>query len=320
MSNKIAIVVAYFGKFPNYFPLWLKSCAYNATIDFFLFTDQQLENLPQNVKHVPMSLSEMQDRASDVLGFKAVLTKPYKCCDYRPLYGALFKDYLATYDYWGHCDVDLIFGDLQYFFDKYNLYDYDKFGTLGHLSLFRNCEKVNNAYKLAGDNGRPGYREVFTNERNFTFDELSGISMTMIEHGFKVFPQRLFVDIATSYKRYRFANIYPLDNGMTNYSIQTFIWKNGKTYHIFEKSNQIQKCEYIYVHFQKRPNYEITKDLVESSGFYITNTGFHILDKEISRDKILELNPYKGKLYEILEHNCHIWNRKIKNRLKNFFQ
>lgn len=316
MNNKIAIVVAYFGKFPNYFPLWLKSCEYNPTIDFLVFTDQKFENLPSNVKFIPMDLSEMRDRASAVLGFKAALSRPYKCCDYRPLYGLMFKDYLASYDYWGHCDIDLIFGDLQFFFEKYHLYDFDKFGALGHLSLFRNCDKVNKAYELSN---APEYREVYTTEQNCIFDELRGISKTMIEHGFRVFGKRIFVDIATTYERYRIIDVYPLDEKPINYPVQTFILENGKVYHIFEENNRIQKREYIYVHFQKRPNYAITDDLVKSSGFYITNTGFHVLDKEITRATILKLNPYKGKLFEFFEYNYNIWSRKIKNRFKKSF-
>ena len=36
---KIAFVIPYFGKFPNYFELWEHSAAYNKDIDFLIFTD-----------------------------------------------------------------------------------------------------------------------------------------------------------------------------------------------------------------------------------------------------------------------------------------
>ena len=32
--HKICVVGIYFGRFPEYFPLWLNSCGYNKTIDF----------------------------------------------------------------------------------------------------------------------------------------------------------------------------------------------------------------------------------------------------------------------------------------------
>lgn len=145
--NKIAIIVAYFGKFPNYFPLWLKSCGKNPTVDFIIVTDQELNVPYDNIIVKKMQLSDLQKKATTVLGFEAALANPYKCCDYKPLYGVLFAEILKGYDYWGHCDIDLIFGDLQYFFDKYDLYSYDKFGTLGHLSLYKNNDMMNNSYK-----------------------------------------------------------------------------------------------------------------------------------------------------------------------------
>ena len=46
----VCIVGVYFGEFPNYFELWLKSAEMNSTIDFMIFTDQKYTQLPTNVK------------------------------------------------------------------------------------------------------------------------------------------------------------------------------------------------------------------------------------------------------------------------------
>lgn len=314
-KNKIAVVAVYFGKLPNYFPLWLKSCKHNPTIDFYLFTDNSLSNLPANVQCVSMTLLEMQRRATKVLCFDAVLTRPYKCCDYKPLYGLLFADYLASYDYWGHCDIDLIFGDLQYFFDVNHLYDYDKFNTLGHLSLFRNCQEVNTAYLIP--NKRKDYRKVYTNEKNETFDELDGISSIMMESGFRVFTKRIFIDIATKYHRYRIGSVYPLDVKPTNYPIQTYCWEDGKVYHIYMKDDSFCKEEYMYIHFQKRPNYPITDALIQSNSFFLTNHGFYSADGIVlTKELVLKLNPYYGKIYEQIEYLYRLYTSKIKSRLK----
>lgn len=314
MNNKISVVVAYFGKFPNYFPLWLKSCSYNKTIDFLLFTDQIFQNLPDNVICIPMTLEEMRQRATSVLGFEAALSRPYKCCDYKPIYGLIFADYLSKYDYWGHCDVDLIFGDLQFFFDKYKLYDYDKFGTLGHLSLFRNTPEVNNAYKIQGS--LQDYKQVYTNEENTLFDELCGLSTMMIEKGYKVFKKRIFVDVATRYKRYRITDVYNLDIKPTNYPCQTFLWEKGKTYHVYYDKGNVKSEEYIYVHFQKRPNFEVNDHILASNKFYITNKGFVPFNEEPTKKQILEVNPYRGCLYEKIERIYKEYKIRIKNRLK----
>ena len=121
--NKIGIIGVYFGKLPNYFPLWLKSCEHNRTIDFLIFTDQEIQFYPNNVKVHKISLPEMKQLAIKALGLDVSLERPYKCCDFKPVYGLIFEDYLKHYDYWGHCDFDLIFGDLASFFEKYHLYD-----------------------------------------------------------------------------------------------------------------------------------------------------------------------------------------------------
>ena len=69
----------------------------------------------------------MQKLSSRKLGFEVYLERPYKCCDLKPAYGVIFEEYLTAYSYWGHCDFDLIFGDLQYFApltNKNKVYEY----------------------------------------------------------------------------------------------------------------------------------------------------------------------------------------------------
>lgn len=314
-TNKIALVVAYFGRFPNYYPLWVKSCSYNPTIDFWIFTDQIIEDLPANVKCVKMTLLEMKNRATKVLGFEAALSRPYKCCDYRPLYGLMFADFLQQYDYWGHCDIDLIFGDLQKFFNDNNLYNYEKFGMLGHLSLFKNNEKVNKAYMIS--NNHMNYRDVYTNEKNMFFDELCGISTIMKESRFKVFTKRIFVDIATMYHRYRIIDVYPLDNKPKNYKFQTFYWERGKTYHVYLKDGIICKDEYLYIHFQKRPNYQINPLLLSAKSFFITNTGFLAGSLEtMVKEDFQKLNPYFGYIYELIEDIINSYKSRIQGYIR----
>ena len=47
------------------------------------------------------------------------VNSPYKLCDYKPVYGLIFDEDLQDYDFWGHCDVDLIFGDIRKFINLY---------------------------------------------------------------------------------------------------------------------------------------------------------------------------------------------------------
>ena len=58
--EKIAILVVYYGEFPPYFDLWIRSCEYNQTIDFFIVTDNKFDDLPDNVKIINITLDEFR--------------------------------------------------------------------------------------------------------------------------------------------------------------------------------------------------------------------------------------------------------------------
>ena len=87
----ICIIGVYFGKLPEYINLWLKSCSYNPDIDFIIFGDNKIDNLPPNVKHIPMTLQEMKKLADEKLGLDTALYTPYKCCDFKVAYGNIFE-------------------------------------------------------------------------------------------------------------------------------------------------------------------------------------------------------------------------------------
>ena len=111
---RVAVILPYFGKFPNYFTLYLYSCSFNPKIDFLIFTDILYEDqYPDNVKFITLSFKELQETAQYKLGFRIELSNPYKLCDLRPAYGVVFADYIKGYDYWGYGDIDVIYGDLQ---------------------------------------------------------------------------------------------------------------------------------------------------------------------------------------------------------------
>jgi hypothetical protein len=62
--------------------------------------------------------------------------------------GIVFNDYLNDFDFWGHCDVDIIWGDIRKYTTEKILHKYDIFSTRkgtisGHFSLFRNTLSIN---------------------------------------------------------------------------------------------------------------------------------------------------------------------------------
>ena len=92
--QKICFIIAYFGKFRADFAFWLKSVEHNPDVDFLLFTDQTLIEVPQNVTVVKTSLQEIQQLAQKNIWEGCRIEHPYKMCDYKTAYGDLFCDYI----------------------------------------------------------------------------------------------------------------------------------------------------------------------------------------------------------------------------------
>ena len=316
LNNRICVIGVYFGTLPAYFPLWLRSCELNPTVDFLLFGDQLPQDVPENVKCHPMTLEKMRGLAREALQLEVCLDRPYKCCDFKGVYGLIFREQAADYEYWGCCDFDLIFGDLQGMFDRYELYRYDRFFGLGHLSLFRNTEEVNRRYLCSG--GSVDYITAFTGSKGTAFDEFPGLTAIYRENGFPIFLKRIFADIAMVYHRYRVVEVYPYDEVPKNYREQVLYWEDGKVYRAYYEGGEIRTEEYIYVHFKKRPNYPVDFDAGSVKAFYITNQGFVLKDGPVTREAMQKLNPYPGRMFEMREKLRFDWQHllgKIKIRL-----
>ena len=202
----------------------------------------------------------------------------------------IFQDYLASYDYWGHCDFDLIFGDLQGYFDRYNLYDYDRFHALGHLSLYRNTLEVNERFRL--DGASHNYKTVYSSDHIFVFDEMPGMTALYLKNGYPFFTKNIYADIASVYKRFRIIEEYSLDEKPCNYPKQIFYWENGKCYRAYFKKKRLCKEEYQYIHFKKRGNLPFSFNPAANNAFYITPKGFFEKAGEVTPEIIDRLNPY----------------------------
>jgi len=112
--KKIAFINVYFGKFPAWFPAFLKSCEYQEGIDFFFFTNCETpEWFPLNVKFISFDERHLKALSLKKTGLSLNLQNYYKLCDLKSMYGHWFSDYITEYDYWGHCDIDVIWGDLR---------------------------------------------------------------------------------------------------------------------------------------------------------------------------------------------------------------
>ena len=145
--KRCLLILPYFGYFNNYFQLFINSCEMNTSIEWLIYTDDKANiKYPSNVHIKYCSFKEFKNKVDDKMGFHVSLDKPYKLCDIRPAYGYIFEEELQGYDYWGHCDCDLIFGDIQTVLQKLMNENWDKIFAVGHLSIYKNSIENNRIF------------------------------------------------------------------------------------------------------------------------------------------------------------------------------
>jgi len=148
---KTAMVIPYVGQWPAYFPLFAKSCERNPSLTFLILSEKPpQQDLPANLKWLPMSLAEIHQRLFRLTGIRNDNLGGHKLCDLRPFYGLLFADLLEKYTHWGFCDIDVMFGDLSRLTSDPEFQQADVFTAhhdimAGHFSLLRNKKEVNEA-------------------------------------------------------------------------------------------------------------------------------------------------------------------------------
>jgi hypothetical protein len=203
MMYKIALVLAYFGRLPDYFDLWLTSAACNPTIDWLLFTDDETPfAYPPNARVSYLSFEQMRRRARAVFPFDISLETPYKLCDFKPAYGEIFAVELAGYDFWGHCDPDMLWGNLRKFLPDGVLKGYDRIYDTGFFSLYPNEARRNALYRALSAEGCHDWRKVFASDKPFAFDEWSGgrgFNAILEKNGFTIYNRPIaFADVLWS--------------------------------------------------------------------------------------------------------------------------
>lgn len=255
--RKCLFIIPYFGHFNNYFQLFLNSCKQNEDYDWLIITDCKTDqyDFPKNVHVVPTSFLEVVNKIQEKFTFKVSVLKPYKLCDLRPMYGYIFQEYIkGKYLFWGHCDLDLIFGRISDFITNDDLDTYDKIGKLGHFTMYRNCKRINEAFKLPL-NGKNRYVKVLTNPNNCSFDEEHNKSINNIfeSYHFSIMPKTFEAGLYTKTSNFRLNFL----NDDWTYSIEKkkkniFIWDNGKLKRYVLNQGVLEMQEYLYIHFQSR--------------------------------------------------------------------
>ncbi|MBC7981299.1 MAG: hypothetical protein H7Y36_12120 [Armatimonadetes bacterium] len=314
--HRIALVVCYFGKLPPYIRLVFRSAAFNPTIDWFVFGDQPPDfEPPPNVNFIVTSIPELEKTMARACGTPVRIEHVIDLTRLKPTYGLCFETHLKGYGFWGHVDLDMIYGDLRAFLPDDVLDHYPRVYCRGHLSLFRNTPEVNRYFMLHAP-GAPGYEGILANQDRRQFDEWPGIWKIFRYHRIPQYHKEVIADI----KPPNLKTITRFEaEELQNYPSQIFYWHQGKTFQAYyHREGGLFDHEIAYVHFQKRDLEGPDFDPDTARGFTIGPGGFTPYDREnLSPEEMNLLNSDRPRPWrDVLRRRIDRVKRKIK-KLRN---
>ncbi len=298
MGKSIRFVVPYFGQLRSDFRAWLHTCRLNPTVDWLIVSDDAKLTggdydylMPDNVRYQASSFEALRNRIQSLYDFKIALDAPYKLCDYKVAYGHIFSDEFSGYDFWGYCDMDLIWGDIREHLTEELLGAYDRVGFQGHCTVYRNDQKNNLMYQRPY-HGHRVYKDIFTTNEIGVFDERA-INGIYTESGIPFYSGINF-DTLARYRHNFVVRYLPYDEH--NKRI-IYLWDNGKLFRVVAdtKSKQISYHSTMYVHWQKR--FVDTSAFDESAERFLVVPNQIVTTDAISYESVLEYSKAKWLNY-----------------------
>lgn len=287
---RVLVIAVYFGRLPGNFPLWLTSCRFNPDVDWLVVTDAPTEtyDFPLNVHAHTMTMAAFAERLSAFAGVPTALTTPYKACDFRPLYGCLTDLVPGHWDFWGHCDLDMLFGEVRRFLTPEILAANDKVFGVGHFTLYRNDDDTNRYYRRSHPD--LDYQAILADPAHRAFDEHIGVNRIWKLHNGRFHEdETILADIDPHIDRMmRTSNYITVEN----HPLQVFCFDRGAVRRLYWADGAVQAQDFMYIHFQKR-RFDLPMPDVPVDRVYITPRGFIPMDEagEPDRALLMRLNP-----------------------------
>ena len=304
--KSILLIIPYFGKWPIWFEAHLISIKYNPSINWLCPTACKIpEEHPENIKFLKTNLENLNKHVNEVVDCEVPLT-PRKFCDLKPAYAHIFSEEVEVYDFWGFCDLDIIWGDIRKFITPQLLENYDiissrKEAISGHFNLFRNSEKLNKLYREI-----PNYKKLFEHPK-FQWTDEKILTEFLKNKSFKkgqdvkVYWAKILLNSDSKGRAHQ------------EYEFDKWIWEEGKV------KDAITKKEVMYLHFinwKRTMKYSEIAYKDDAEKFYISFNGMHYkrhsLFKKLQRTFINILNGYYVKERR---RKRKVWLKKIKRKL-----
>jgi hypothetical protein len=262
----IRLIVPYFGERPSYLPLVVRSMAHNPDVSWLLITDEPLPDAPPNVTVLRCRFADLAARIQGHFDFPISLQRPYKLCDFRPAFGEVFADELAGWDFWGHCDLDVVFGRIRDHLPP-EAFEFDKVLIQGNFSLYRNTAEAAGWFRH--EVGRISYRQALSTPAAQHFDEMAGMHYVLADLGVPYWQQPVIFDL--SFHRYRTRAEHPAGRDPRRYA-----WEDGEVCEYRLEGGDIVRRTALLVHLQKRTMRPPPADVLTADRYWITANGFAV--------------------------------------------
>jgi len=168
---KTTVLIPFLGKRPRDFEHFAHSASFVDAEFVFLSDDARSAPSYPNFRVVPFSLSEFNDLARKAIGCGIASSNVAKICDFRPAFGLIFSHLLRDSDYWGYCDVDVLFGNVSTYLQRDYLSRYDVLSLnanylSGSFTLWRNAADVNHMFEHSSQ-----WKTLMASPQLHAFDE-----------------------------------------------------------------------------------------------------------------------------------------------------
>jgi hypothetical protein len=311
--NKIAIVIPYFGTWPIWIKLYLKSCEENYKIDWYFITDCDTYNFKyKNIFFIKMDFSNYCRIISNKLQINFEPSDPYKLCDLKPFLGFIHFDLIKNYKFWGFADIDIVWGDINFFYSDILLKKYNVFSThadriSGHFAIFKNNSfYINLAFDIMDWKSKlenPTRIGIDEDDFSYLFFPISKYIRKIYARLMKLLGWRnawvlynlilpatgllYFLRFNKIYFKEQYSTPIVSDDGLTYYhDSHNWFFDQGKIY------NERNNLEYMYLHFMffkknefrsfyywDKPFYKLQEKDLSGSRISISTQGISSLNK-----------------------------------------
>lgn len=281
MKYRIAQIIPYFGRWPEWIDLYLYSCSRNPMIDFIFYTDCPMpQKVYSNTIMHKCSYKEYKLLVGKRLGIDYNIEKPYKLTDLKPFIGLVHEEELKGYDFWGFGDLDLVYGDLSLIINERNLEKYDLITThsyhiAGHFTICRNNKYYRNRCLEI-----EYWQDRLVDDKHYAFDEGEWSDMIYPTLRYVRFLyKKIFKRLGVSFWKYmEFANKIMLHKKLFSEFYTSpapkpgLVWKydvkNGKMFN--DEGLELPYLHFLF--FKKTPWYDT--DLYWREGYYTIEDNF----------------------------------------------